>query len=56
LGKFVLIKDEQIVNTFSAIQDALKTGYEKFKDQPFFVRQVVPCLRCPFSMTTNQLP
>lgn len=41
MGKFVLIKDEQVVGTFEAMFDALKSGYEKFKDQPFFVRQIL---------------
>lgn len=41
-GKFVLIKDEQIYGTFAAMMDALKSGYEKFKKEPFFVRQILP--------------
>lgn len=42
LNKFVLIKNEQIIGTYVALDDALKSGYEKFKKQPFFVRQILP--------------
>ncbi len=41
LGKFVLIKGENIFGTYETIGDALKSGYEKFKDQPFFVKQIL---------------
>jgi hypothetical protein len=54
LGKFVLIKDEQVVGTYAAMQDALKAGYEKFKDQPFFVRQIVP-VQQPLNFANNYL-
>ncbi len=36
MGKFVLIKDEQIYGTYAALADALKAGYEKFREHPFF--------------------
>lgn len=42
MGKFILIKDDLVIGTFAALLDALKFGYEKFKDQPFFVRQILP--------------
>lgn len=54
LGKFVLIKGEQVYGTFEAVVDALKTGYEKFKDQPFFVRQILPTQQ-PLNFTNNYL-
>jgi len=54
MGKFVLIKDEKVVGTFYAVQDALKAGYEKFKDQPFFVRQIVP-VQQPLNFANNYL-
>jgi hypothetical protein len=41
MGKFVLIKDEQIYGIYAAPTDALKVGYEKFREQPFFVRQIL---------------
>ena len=54
LGKTVLIKDEKVVGTYAAILDALKAGYEKFKDQPFFVRQIVP-IQQPLNFANNYL-
>lgn len=35
MGKFVLIKDEQIYGTYAALIDALKVGYEKFRENLF---------------------
>ena len=40
LGKYVLVKEDKIIGAFVAIVDALSYGYEKYHDQPFFVRQV----------------
>jgi len=54
VGKFVLIKDDKVVGTYSAIQDALKDGYEKFKGQAFFVRQIVP-VQLPLNFANNHL-
>ncbi|MEA2560619.1 MAG: hypothetical protein QOH06_2123 [Acidobacteriota bacterium] len=39
-GKFVLIKGEEIVDTFSSYDDAIKAGYTKFQLEPFLVKQV----------------
>lgn len=41
MGKFVLIKDEQIYGTYAALTDALKIGYEQFKEQPFLVKEIL---------------
>jgi len=41
-GRFVLIKGDRLIGTFAAVDDALKSGYDQFKDAPFFVRQVLP--------------
>ena len=30
VGKFVLIKEEQVIGVFAAMEDALISGYEKF--------------------------
>ena len=54
MGKFVLIKEEQIYGTFDAVTDALKYGYEKFDNQPFFVRQILP-MQQPLNFTNNYL-
>jgi hypothetical protein len=39
-GKFVLIKGDEIVDTFSSYDDAIKAGYAKFSLDPFLVKQV----------------
>lgn len=40
-GKFVLIKGETIVETFDTETDAIQTGYEKFGNVPFLVKQIL---------------
>jgi hypothetical protein len=40
LGKFVLIRDGRVVDTFDAESDAINAGYEKFGNVPFLVKQV----------------
>lgn len=39
-GKFVLIHGEDIVDTFSSYEDAIKEGYSRFKFEPFLVKQI----------------
>jgi hypothetical protein len=39
-GKFVLIHGEEVVDTFSSYEDAIKEGYSKFKLEPFLVKQI----------------
>lgn len=39
-GKFVLIKGDEVVGTFSSYEDAIKEGYAKFKLEPFLVKQI----------------
>jgi hypothetical protein len=39
-GKFVLIQGEEIVGTFHSWEAAVKTGYERFKFDPFLVKQI----------------
>ena len=53
-GKFALVKGDQIIGVFAAIADALSYGYEKYKDQPFFVRQVLPTQQ-PLNFVNNYL-
>jgi hypothetical protein len=40
-GKFVLIKDDKVVDIFDAKGDAIRQGYERFGNVPFLVKQVV---------------
>jgi hypothetical protein len=39
-GKYVLIHDVEVVDTFSSYDDALKTGYKQFGLKPFLVKQI----------------
>ena len=39
-GKYVLIHESDVIDFFSAYDDALKAGYERFRLKPFLVKQV----------------
>jgi hypothetical protein len=39
-GKYVLIKGNQIINTFNSEKDAIISGIEKFGNTPFYVRKI----------------
>jgi hypothetical protein len=54
LGKFVLIKGDQVIGTYVAIDDALNIGYDKFKSEPFFVRQIL-AIQQPLNFTNNYM-
>ena len=40
LGKFVVIKGEELVGVFNTIEEALSEGARQFQLQPFLVREV----------------
>lgn len=40
LGKFVLIKDTQIVGVFESQNDAITQGINKYGNTPFLVRKI----------------
>jgi hypothetical protein len=39
-GKYALIHREDVIGFYTSYEDALKTGYERFKLEPFLVKQV----------------
>ena len=40
-GKFVLIRQDQVIGVFATQEDALAAGYDRFGlDAPFFIRQI----------------
>jgi hypothetical protein len=39
-GRFVLIHGNDVVDTFSSYDDALREGYEKFGLEPFLVKRI----------------
>ena len=53
-GKFVLVKDDRIVDVFESLQDALKRGYEEYGNEPFLVKQVVE-VEVPANFTSFQI-
>jgi hypothetical protein len=42
VGRFVLIKDEDVVGIYDSYKDAVEAGYAQFKLAPFFVKQIAP--------------
>ena len=41
-GAFVLIKGEDVLGFFPALDEAFRAGIERFGLQPFFVKQIIP--------------
>lgn len=41
VGKYVLIKEEEVGGFFSSYEDALNRGYEKYNLAPFLVKQIM---------------
>ena len=39
-GKFVLIHEDEVVDTFGTYEDAIKEGYERYALKPFLVKQI----------------
>ena len=39
-GKFVLIHGDDVIDTFSSYDDAIKEGYKRFHLEPFLVKQI----------------
>lgn len=39
-GKYVLIKGDTFVDVYGTYEDAIKAGYEKFRLEPFLVKQI----------------
>jgi len=39
-GKFVLIKEKELIDVFNAFDDAYKAGVRKFGNQPFLIKRV----------------
>jgi hypothetical protein len=48
IGKFVLIRGDQVEGIYDTYADALKIGYERFKLEPFFVKQIAPAEKIQF--------
>jgi hypothetical protein len=48
IGKFVLIKADAVEGIYDTYADALKIGYERFKLEPFMVKQIAPAEQVQF--------
>jgi hypothetical protein len=53
-GKYVLIKEDQIIDIFDTRIDAIRVGYEKYGNVPFLVKQILE-LDPPQNFTSNLL-
>jgi hypothetical protein len=42
LGKYVVIKGDDVVGFYASLEQAFRVGTEKFGLEPFLVRQIVP--------------
>lgn len=42
MGKFVLIRGQDIIGKYDSYNDALQAGYEKFGITPFLVKKIAP--------------
>ncbi|MBU0760928.1 MAG: hypothetical protein KJ600_05230 [Nanoarchaeota archaeon] len=40
-GEYVLIRGNEVVNTFESQKDAIKIGIEKFGNTPFLVKKIL---------------
>jgi hypothetical protein len=41
LGKFVLIKESELIGVYQTKKEALDAGYDKFNDELFLVREIL---------------
>ncbi len=53
-GKFVLIKDSEVVGVYDTKMDAIRQGYERFGNVPFLVKLIVE-VEVPLEFTSNLL-
>lgn len=54
LGKFVLIKGQKLYGSYDTMADAIKSGYDKFQEEEFYVKQVLPT-QAPLNFVNNYL-
>jgi len=53
-GKFVLIKEDKVIDVFDSETDAIHRGYELHGNAPFLVKQIVE-IETPQNFTSNLL-
>lgn len=47
-GRFVLIKGDEVIDTYETYGDALKQGYARFGLENFLVKRIVPAEQVSF--------
>ncbi len=52
IGKYILIKEDKIIGIYQTSLDALKIGYETFKEQSFLIKQILP-FQQPLNFANN---
>lgn len=52
IGKYILIKEDKIIGIYQTSLDALKFGYETFKEQSFLIKQILP-FQQPLNFANN---
>ena len=53
-GKFVLIRDSQVIGVYESKIDAIAAGYQQFGNVPFLVKQVAK-IETPHNFMSNRL-
>ncbi|MDP9190739.1 MAG: hypothetical protein M3P06_03445 [Acidobacteriota bacterium] len=53
-GRFVLIKNDRVIDVFESSTAAIRRGYEEFGNEPFLVKQVVD-VEIPLNFTSFNL-
>ena len=53
-GKFVLIRNDQVIGVYDSKMDAIAQGYQKFGNVPFLVKQVLK-VEAPQNFISNLL-
>ena len=53
-GKFVLIRNDQVIGVYDSKMDAIAQGYQKFGNVPFLVKQIVK-VEAPQNFISNLL-
>lgn len=53
-GKFVLIRNNQVIGVYDSKMDAIAAGYQQFGNVPFLVKQIVK-VETPQNFISNLL-
>lgn len=53
-GKFVLIRNDQVVGAYDSKMDAIAQGYQQFGNVPFLVKQILK-IEVPQNFISNLL-